>query len=788
LSPLWNEVNFNGEDGDEGKPTRAEDERKRDVGLWRKKGGEAPDLDTGTVAEVSAVSGRSTEIGPAVGDEGRAVHRFEKCATPWKTVGEDGSEGRRWTPDRGLRRTTCKPETRKALSIHMPEIKEDDVLYRYVVYALWTTWRDEGCHRRVIDEHVLHWIGHHRFTSAIAVIRYIKKRLPGFEWIEAIPNRRARLIKSDGLPRTLYDIVRDDLRTPASECEERVRILSGKTHNDEAAGDSREDIKERLSGIRPNAPSLGAQYIWERMNERPPNPFAKLEEHLEEAHRVLDEMDLDVSLSSEEKWHVQGGLRAALKRKKGEEQRQHYRKLLRAIADQHKPFYRFSSKGRTDRIFPLNDSVLSLPKELRTTLCQDFREVDLKSAHLLIAAWLWDATEALRKLADEEYSIWDDLMEHCRPLFEEQGLGVPEKGDPLYAEVKSAMKVAVYSTVYGMPAPSIQAELTKSLSDLLGGDVGAHIREHPVVQRLLKKRDEKLAQMEVGDVYEGPTGIRAKVEQEVGDDGDGADPRSVMATIAQSYEQACMRVILELEEDREKSYNRFRVALWLHDGAYVKMESPNARERNLTERLNEKCRELAEFAGKDAPLPAFFEVEKVEAPELAGQSGKGSPPSSDSEATSSEMRGENEAVVEDAGHTEDASHNGHGTSRPKGPAGGGRVPVGQEPRTLREDEKTELPVLHVSKDGLYTIGPEPEHVAKLYPTRRGARQVYHSQAGVYWLTGGVRRDGEWATDSTLYEVKMNGSYHFVEIHRHRGIRDVPDLEVGRLVFGRYRGR
>jgi hypothetical protein len=41
---------------------------------------------------------------------------------------------------------------------------------------------------------------------------------------------------------------------------------------------------------------------------------------------------------------------------------------------------------------------------------------------------------------------------------------------------------------------------------------------------------------------------------------------------------------------------------------------------------------------------------------------------------------------------------------------------------------------------------------------------------VYWLRRGVRRDGDWATDSTLYEVKMGDSTRFVEIHRRRGIR------------------
>jgi hypothetical protein len=93
----------------------------------------------------------------------------------------------------------------------------------------------------------------------------------------------------------------------------------------------------------------------------------------------------------------------------------------------------------------------------------------------------------------------------------------------------------------------------------------------------------------------------------------------------------------------------------------------------------------------------------------------------------------------------------------------------------------------VGTDGAVTIGPEPEYVGKVYPTARGPRRVrVGTIGGVYWLRGGANRDGDWATDSTLYEVRMDGSTRFVEIHRRRGIRKVSDLEVGRRVFGHRR--
>ena len=114
-----------------------------------------------------------------------------------------------------------------------------------------------------------------------------------------------------------------------------------------------------------------------------------------------------------------------------------------------------------------------------------------------------------------------------------------------------------------MHAPSIQAQVTRDLKDILGPEAGEHFRGHPIIAELLRKRDEELAEMEVGDVLIGPTGIRIEIEQGIDSDGDGVDPRSAMATLAQSYEQSAMQVILEMERDRDqkKSRNRFNVAL-----------------------------------------------------------------------------------------------------------------------------------------------------------------------------------------------------------------------------------
>ncbi len=523
-----------------------------------------------------------------------------------------------WDPD-DLRRRTCDHSTRQAIFEYVPEARDDEWVFRYCVYVLWSDFTDNQCGLQVLPASACDWIAGYENDTAKDVIEYIQSYLP-LEYTDHIPNRRCRLIEEDGLPADLKRIVRKDLSTPPSNYDDRVYVLSGAPYTRKKVTQRREEIFEGLQDERSKAPSIGAQKTYEMLNFgcetdlRSGQLLSKMKHHLGEAFEYVRRMEIDPDLSKEENESHEDWRRRKWKAKR--DQRNRYFDTLSAISDQHQQFYAFSSTGRTDRLFGYNRSVLELPKEVRAILCQDFIEVDLKSAHLLIAAWLWDADKALEKLTSEDYSIWDDLMQHFEKLFRANGHDVPQEGEDLYKTVKSALKRAVYSTVYGMHAPSIQAQVTKNLKNILGPEAGAHLRGHPVIAELLEKRDEKLAEMEVGDVFVGPTGIRIEIEQGLSEDGDDVDPRSAMATLAQSYEQAAMQVILEMERDRQQadSYNHFNVVLWLHDGAYVKMRSEQARSKDLNRRLEERCRELAEHAGKEDPMPAFFEIEQIEPP------------------------------------------------------------------------------------------------------------------------------------------------------------------------------
>ena len=536
---------------------------------------------------------------------------------------------------RALQRQTCERSTIEAIYEHVPEAKKDKVLFRWVVYALWTNWRDKTTFRRVIHHEILDWIGVYRFDSAQAVLEYIREHLPidvSDTWSEG---EFTRQILGDGLPPKLWKEVQMDLDMSPADYDTRVYVLSGRVVTNGDPGEIRKELKEEVA--RMEAPSETSRRIRKAMNDLPPRRFDRFQDRISRALEYVDRMEIDVGISPFQKAKLRrltgcekeddGTLTGNVtrykarvrfeKRRLAEEQRTEYKQILHRIAHQHKPFYKPSEQERTDRVFSHNDSALLLPSEVRDTLCEGLYDVDLKSAHLLIAAWLWGAEEALKVLRKEGYSIWDDLMEHCRPLFEAQDLDMPEKGADLYEEVKAGMKVMVYSTVYGMAAPSIQAEVTKSLQHILGPGVGDHLTSHHVIEDIREHRDEVLEGLEPGDTLEAPTGIEIEVEvglEHEGEEGyeDLVGPKSAVATQAQAYEQELMSVLLDVAEKRD----RFRLMLWLHDGAACGARYPNALEKDVNEALEEKRKELTEFAGKTALLPALFEVEEIEAPEL----------------------------------------------------------------------------------------------------------------------------------------------------------------------------
>jgi hypothetical protein len=124
-----------------------------------------------------------------------------------------------------------------------------------------------------------------------------------------------------------------------------------------------------------------------------------------------------------------------------------------------------------------------------------------------------------------------------------------------------------------------------------GSEAGDYFGRHDLMRSLFDARKEQLEQIR------RTGGMRAADGRWVNLNPSHNNPAaSVLATVAQSYEQALMRVLVEYEQE---TTSRFRVCLWLHDGAYVQMRSRRARMKDLRRRLEQRAEELGVIAHFD---------------------------------------------------------------------------------------------------------------------------------------------------------------------------------------------
>lgn len=493
-----------------------------------------------------------------------------------------------------IERLTCNAATRDALLALLPAAADDPVLLRYAVFALWTTWLDRETGLRVIGQPELEWIGGKPFGGSYwgqNVIALIEDRLPAFTWKEYELGGRCRLIETDGLPEALHAAVRADLSLGVEDFECRVGVLSGRPHDKNEATRLRAETLAACDAMTPPSPT--SRWIQRALNHRPANVSSRVLRQVAEARAYVEQMEIGVDLKRQN-----GETAEAMAARKAEVRdavRGAYLASLRAIEEQHQPFYQFSGRGRTDRVFGHNPGALSLPADVRRILYRGFLSVDLKSAHLYLAAALWGVDDVLETLKREDYSVWTDLLVHL-------DLGHLAPGTADYAEAKDALKRATYSVIYGMKESSVVWTFSRAAHRLVGPGAGTRLAGHWLIRRLLDARDEHLAALTDGTVLETPTGIRVVV-------GGDVDARSAMATLAQAYEQQLMSVVLEHERDHHETANppSFHVALWIHDGCYVAISrSERKHVREISNRLARRAEELGVYAR--------FEVETIGGP------------------------------------------------------------------------------------------------------------------------------------------------------------------------------
>ena len=371
---------------------------------------------------------------------------------------------------------------------------------------------------------------------------------------------------SDGRTRTLYPdfdneelkaLITDELNQfrPVNELVDfkTGRALSERRVRREAEEDALANV-EGASQLRRYQMPNDIQLIHDYLNERHKNLFTTaLNNHFEEA------LELAYTYT--------------------EQAREKALDTLTAIKILPKPFYKFGDTVL--RLSPVGYSLVTVAGELRGILTKDWIELDLKNAQIAVLAMLWGMEELIEWLRNGN-SWWDYLFQ--------------ELGEEETPQVKDALKTATYSLCFGMKEHNIKSGKRNDL-DTWGRDYGSRFIQIPWVRKLLIKRDEALEAIsrdgQAIDAYERAIDLDSRTNN-----------RSVLASVAQSYEQKLIAKCFQHAQDNE---NKYKIVLYQYDGFSIKV-TDNSRRNAIVRELQQ----LVEEAAIELNIPTRLEAKPFE--------------------------------------------------------------------------------------------------------------------------------------------------------------------------------
>jgi len=311
----------------------------------------------------------------------------------------------------------------------------------------------------------------------------------------------------------LWEVERRSRRTP------RVEFATGN-----------KAVNPSLNLVSPSAPEA-SRIMVAYMNALPSNRFSKaVSAHWEEAAALaatLGEM------------HTPAGRQSA---------------ILTQLLTNPKPIYK--TVERSARIFSATDaSIANLKRCVRDVLCQDWLKCDLASAQYSINYRLWGMEE----------------------------MGIPFVASPfdtliadlgLTRDARPALKKIMYSICFGMSTRRDPTrENISDLADAIAPNLWRRMRFHPLIMGLLGTRKSQFERIRRDGFALDAWGTPIPLVPEAYAGRSGDNVRSVLAQLAQSYEQRLMFEIYKLAKLNTGKHG-FSIMVNVYDGLYICVHDP----------------------------------------------------------------------------------------------------------------------------------------------------------------------------------------------------------------------
>jgi hypothetical protein len=263
-------------------------------------------------------------------------------------------------------------------------------------------------------------------------------------------------------------------------------------------------------------------------------------------------------------------------------------KILDAIREDPRIYYRPTPLGRTPRLHQGSSCVLGLKSTVRKAFCSGWTEADLVNSQFVILAAILDAP-LCKAFIQSRQNLWKYLHNYAT--------GSSDDPDKRY---KSVYKYVIYGICFGTGKTRLSMTL-KQLNAL-------KLMDCPIIKELLEKREVWFKKIKSDGYIKDVWGIIHKIEpagtkKDIYGNLVYAKARwegSLAGTLIQSIEMEIIEATFEQQKKTGESFS-WQIVLFQHDGIYISFNNKD-RQKNVEEQIRKALKDRAEQVGKKLGL------------------------------------------------------------------------------------------------------------------------------------------------------------------------------------------
>jgi len=447
---------------------------------------------------------------------------------------------------------------RNRLLAECPNLKNNEKYLRLAQHLLYSNFRDKENGGTIVSRDIIAWAMGCEASNIVAkkFLNNFSRDIWGVEYSQyEYRDGKARTVIAMGVSQDILDAVNDDLLSR----DNQVELVGGKTVN---------TVYKRQIDVLDKQQALMTLAL--AKNETARDLLKYLSTHTFTTKIPDDLYDKAIQL--------------IIARDISQDAKNTMLLTLKNVSVQGKTYYKPVEKSC--RLFPANDSILSLPKEIRQLMCKGLIGADLRSCQMAVISRIWNIPSLYRFLSSGR-SIWGMFFTDFHIVDKEN--------------FKIKLKKCLYSIVFGMSkAHLIHGHPNKAYNwrgidkEFEGHGVTSDIfLSHNMVKVILSARNRMFAQIRKNrgayDAWHEFIPLTDLITES-----------SIMAQVAQSYEMRLIEPVLRVCE----LTNEVQLVYYLFDGCYL-----HIRQGERTDLWVERIQDLVYDQACLLGIPTALEIE-----------------------------------------------------------------------------------------------------------------------------------------------------------------------------------